>query len=817
MEPRKKSTLDYVLPIIALVFAIFLSLHLAVSYDNVKMAMAQSGAVETEANGREQFDFVMLFEDFSDRISNTPNDIQITDSTPKFVGITIFICLLVGGYLATSQKKFINGKEYGTATWGNPNQISYLFSVNCCKEAIKNIKKSKGMGAVKKKQAIDEAKQKYKSADILLTQTERLSLYHTDSLNCNSIIVAGSGAGKTTGYAIPNILQASDNDYSPCYVVTDPKGEILQRTGYFLKEIARYQLKVLNLKDQRSSFRYNPFRYINVRNDVGDLENQVKKLVTAIMEYQADADSRKGEAFWTEMAVSCAESLFLATHYGFPTEERNMNTVMELFRMLQVDDDEVEFNCDLDLFFRAYEERFQDNSAALSASRKYWEFRKKCRGKTANSVLATMHSKLGAFDNANIRRIFSGDDMELEKLGEERIAVFVVLPPMEKAFNFVANLLYIQMFDMIEYTATVKHEQKLPIPVRFILDEFYNTGKIPSFQNILSYARSFGVSISVIIQSLDQLKEMYEKSWGVVVDNCSTFLYLGGINHPDSLKYISEKLGKGTFDKKNYSRTKGRQSSSTTSEDKLGRELLTPDEVAKIHNRKCVLFISGKNPFYSAKNYFKRHKNYKYTWDANKAKNQFEYNPPVIEEVERPHREEAASRKEDIPYVPPVVTVKDLKVEFDVKKVVEFLEARVLSFDYDKDEMLTVNDGEQDELALFMELEEDEANIRNLLGVALKEATVEVQTNISAVAATTLSLIKAEALESGSLDFDDISVNDGEPDLTEEELTLDFVLEEAESIAEGMNEDLLEFAGMLEGLDLNSLDGDMGAYTEETA
>lgn len=680
MEPKKKSVSDYIIPVLLIIAALYVAAVTAVSYDYVKQYP------EISSSGVEKFNMSLFLSDLTDRLES--GKISYSESTVKFLLVTIAAGALTAGYFITSQRKLITGKEYGTAEWGSAAQVAYLSAKGCLKEAVRKIKKNKKLSKAEKEEAIRTAEEKYRYSDIKLTKTESLCLYHTDSLNCNTLIMAGSGAGKTTGYAMPNILQAANNKYSPCLVITDPKGEILQRTGYFLKEIAGYQVKVLNLKDQKQSFRYNPFRYINVRNDVGELENQVKKLTTAIMEYSADPESRKGEAFWTEMSIALAESLFLAVFYALPEEERNMNGVIWLFSMLKIDEDQDNEDSDLDFFFQEYAGHFVDDYDALSAHRKYIEFRRKCRGRTANSVLATMKSKLGAFDNLNIQRIVSGDDMHLELLGEERIAIFIVLPPMEKAFNFIANLLYVQMFDMIEYTATVKHDQKLPIPVRFILDEFYNTGRIPSFDSILSYARSFGVSISIIIQSLDQLKSMYEKTWGTIVDNCSTFLYLGGVGHTENLKYISDKLGKGTFDKRNYSRTKGRQSSSSTTDDKIGRELMTADEVGKIHPRKCILFINGKNPFYSEKNYFAYHPNYKYTWDADKEHNVFS-----MEILQEP---EAA---DDMPKAKAVLIEKipDPQFEEDIEKIEDIM--------LELSDYIVVTD---DEIMLQDELEEYE-------------------------------------------------------------------------------------------------------------
>lgn len=605
IEPKNSNKLHILVLVIVTIFVTYAGMSIAMPFD---LAVQNPVIKEIDGEKKESFNTRLFLKELSEDI-DSGKKIEICPSTMKVLKYFYFGEFIIVLYLFENRKKYIKGKEYGTSEWANPKALKHLTGATILKSKLKKVKKEEK----------DNLIQKYSNSDILLTKEQKISLYHEESLNCNTLIVAGSGAGKTTGYAIPNVLQAQDNKYSPCYVLTDPKGEILQRTGYYLKEVANYKVKVLNLKDKKNSFRYNPFKYLNITNDSGDLETSVKKIVSTIMQYQAEDNSAKGEEFWTNMAILCAESLFLATYYGFEEKERTMNTVMELFHKLEIEEDETgELICPLDEFFLQYEEKFKDNNSALSAAVRYKEFRAKCKGRTANSVLATMHSQLSPFLNENIQNIFSDDDMELDKLGEERMAIFVVMPPLEKSFNFVANIFYMQMFDLLEYTATVKHNQKLPIPVRFILDEFFNTGKIPSFDNILSYARSFGISISVIVQSLDQLKKMYDKTWGVIVDNCSTFLYLGGLNHTENLKYIEEKLGDGTYDKRSLGRSRGTQNSSSTNDDKFGRKLLNASEISRLPKRKCILFVSGEKPFYSTKNYFKNHPNYKYTWDANK-------------------------------------------------------------------------------------------------------------------------------------------------------------------------------------------------------
>lgn len=281
------------------------------------------------------------------------------------------------------------------------------------------------------------------------------------------------------------------------------------------------------------------------------------------------------------------------------------------------------------------------------ALRSWEDFRTKCKGKTAQSVTSTALSKLKPFDEKEIRRIFSKDEMELDLVGERKTALFIVLPPIKKRYNFIANILYINLFEQLEYCATVKHDQHLPVPVRIICDEWYNTGKIPNFVNILSYARSFGIGITIILQSLDQIKELYEKSWGTILDNCSYFLYLGGIRHNDTLEYVSKLTGKGTFDKRSYSHTKGaRQSSATISDDKIGRELLDPAEVGRLKKSRCLLYVNGYHTFNSKKFNYKKHKNYKQTSDYSK-KNLYVYKTPQEKALELLLKEEITQKEKN--------------------------------------------------------------------------------------------------------------------------------------------------------------------------
>lgn len=721
MEPKKKNIMDIILPCIAVVVVVFLALHMAMAVDIMKNTQLEEGQAEL---------FVLVGAFFTN-LSEQPFKLAWGPYSLKFLAGALFISLIIIAYFVVSKKNYINDKEYGTSAWGTSSQIAHLQA-----SAVKKQEKKRALKEKAGAKELAEIEKKYTdNSNIIFTKTEKICMYNYE-LNNNTLIIGGSGSGKTRGYVLPNILQCCNSEYSPSIVCTDPKGEILEKIGKYLDENG-YEIRVLNLKEQERSFCFNPFKYINKKR----YEEQISSLVSCIMDSRSEkAENKSSDPFWEDMAKVLLKAIFYAAYEGFPAEEQNMGTVMGLFRWFEVSDNDDRYDnpTKLDIFFEllgdkygvsdvvnavidysamlqhesheeislemysdvddlkyrvaiplgssaagyaeslkeeiirtahGMEERFGQNEelemqaqAAIDALNKYiedraqnypngdkpvgvsvyeefgdentnaalrnWEdFRTKCKGKTAQSVTATVLSKLSPFDEEQLRRIFSKDEMELDLVGERKTALFIILPPTNKNYNFVANVLYTQLFEQLEYCATVKHDQKLPVPVRFILDEFYNTGKIANFENILSYARSFGIGISILVQSLEQIKEMYEKSWGTVLDNCSTFLYLGGIRHFDTLKYISDLLGKGTFDKKTYSYSKGRQSSTSTSFDKIGRELLDPSEIQRLKKDKCLLFVSGYQPYMSQKFNYKSHKNYKYTSDADK-RNSYQYKVP---------------------------------------------------------------------------------------------------------------------------------------------------------------------------------------------
>lgn len=473
------------------------------------------------------------------------------------------------------------------------------------------------------KGAITEIQQKYENADAILTATEKVSIYNF-VLNNNILIFGGSGCGKTRTFCIPNILQAHSS-----FVITDPKGEILAKIGYFLEKIKGYKIRVLNLDEPTHSDCYNPFAYIHPERE-GYEERVLTLIETLIMNTNGGENQNSSDPFWDKAERCFLQALFFFTCVDFKKEQRTINTFLKLLSWLELEEENDKKNSRLDVYVNEFAQRHGENHIGVQ---QYREFRGKSAGKTAKSIVMSVVARFAPFRTKEIKRILSADSMNLENLGEEKTAIFVVVPPTNNTFNFMAGMLFTQMFQELQYCATQKHKadgQKLPVPVRFLLDEFATTCKIPRFQQIIAYARSLGIGICPIIQSLEQLKEMFEKSWGVIVDNCNSMLYLGNVTSPETLEYLVKLVGKGTFDKKSTSRTRGKSSSSSTSYDKIGRDLLDMSEIRTLPKDECLLIVGGRPPFWSKKFDYTSHPNYKYTSDAN-SKFYYDYVPIEVE------------------------------------------------------------------------------------------------------------------------------------------------------------------------------------------
>lgn len=586
---------------------------------------------------------------------------------------------------------------------------------------------------------IEKIREKYKNSDIILTNTERICLYNW-KVNGHVLCIGGSGAGKTRGFVMPNILETAG---TTSFCITDPKGEILAKSMYFLAKIKGYKIRVLNLDDKSNSDGYNPFRYIHPERD-GYEERVLTLIETIIMNTDGGEKKSGGDPFWEKAEFLFLQAIFFFVCDVYTEEEQNMSTALDLIAMLDIAEEEDNFDSDLDLFVEMVEQDLNEadevNHTAGTKNlgvKMFREFRSKASGKTAKSIVISAVARLGRFHTPQIQRIMSYDTMELDRLGEELMAIFVVVPPTEDTFNCLAGCLFSQIFQEIQYCAAIKHKndgQRLPIPVRFLLDEFRNTCNIPRFLKILSYARSFGCSIVPIMQSLDQLKVMFKDEWGSIIDNCSSTLFLGSVNNPDALEFFSKMLGKGTFDKRSTSHSKGRQGSFTQSYDVVGRELLTPDEIRKLDKEKCLLLVAGRAPFYSDKYEYTRHPNYRFTSDASKS-NTMEYLPQPA-----PWEAASSSEQEDThsahgAQAEPMERVKQriakinetanyIELTTDAKKVLEYITENFEYLSATEDTLLEVNDGEASEAGI--ELFTEDETLDAVVTASYKERLAEI-------------------------------------------------------------------------------------------
>ena len=477
-------------------------------------------------------------------------------------------------------KKYRQGVEYGSARWGTEKDIEpYIDPV------FEN--------------------------NVILTQTERLMMSSRPKApkyarNKNVLVIGGSGSGKTRFYVKPNLMQMSENT---SYVVTDPKGTILIEVGKMLVN-GGYRIKVLNTINFAKSMHYNPFKYI--RN-----ERDILKLVNTIIANTKGEGDKSGEDFWVK-----AERLYYCALIGYiwyeaPDEEKNFTTLLEFINASEAREDDEEFKNAVDLLFEELEAE-EPNHFAVRQYKKY----KLAAGKTAKSILISCGARLAPFDIAELRELMSYDEMELDMLGDQKTAMFVIISDTDDTFNFVVAIMYTQLFNLLCDKADDEHGGRLPNHVRLLLDEFANIGQIPKFDKLIATIRSREISASIILQSQSQLKSIYKDAAETIIGNCDTTLFLGG-KESSTLKEISETLGKETIDLFNTSDTRGQSRSYGLNYQKTGKELMTKDELAVMDGGKCILQLRGVRPFYSKKFDITAHKRYKELSDSNK-KNAFD-------------------------------------------------------------------------------------------------------------------------------------------------------------------------------------------------
>ena len=407
-------------------------------------------------------------------------------------------------------------------------------------------------------------------------------------LNLNQIILGGSGTGKSRFFVKPNLLMCNTS-----YIVTDPSGELVQACGKMLMNHG-YKIKVFNLNDMKHSSNYNPFHYLRDYNGEINANNVIKMINVFMMNTKAEGASG-GDPFWDDATRLLLSSLcFLLIETG-TEEEQNFAGVLDLIHKAKVIEGKEEEKSELDLIF---DQRKEADPKALSVQ--YYDEFKQAAGKTMQSILISTTTKLQYFKLPDVRNLTCTDNIHLEEVGDEYTALFIVIPSSDTTYNFLAAMMYTQLFDTLYDRAINLYKGRLPVHVRFMLDEFANVGKIPEFEKILATCRKFEISAQVILQNLSQLKRLYEKSWEELPGNCDTMIYLGGKDQFTN-EYLSKELGKETIDQQSINQTKGKQGSSSYNNAILGRELATIDELSAMDNNDCIVMVRGLPPFFTHK------------------------------------------------------------------------------------------------------------------------------------------------------------------------------------------------------------------------
>lgn len=461
-----------------------------------------------------------------------------------------------------------------------------------------NKKYMKGIEHGSARFANKEEKEKFKDKDdrknVILTQNVKMSIDNRKiKRNLNTLVIGGSGTGKTFFHVLPNLLQANTS-----YVLTDPKGELFEMTGKFFKEQG-YKIKVVNLKDMNKSMCYNPFVYAKGEQDIFKL---IKNLIK-----NTNDGKNGGEAFWELAETALDNAICMYMREELKESEQILPNILKLLRAMKVSEENESFKSPLDIVFEDLENRKGETSMAV----RQWKIFKAAAGKTSKSILISAMSRLAFLDIKECYNLFSKDELEIEKIGQEKTILYLIVSDTDTTYNFIASMLYSQIIDTLVNDADTNG---LKYPVRLILDEFSNIPAIPNFDKALATIRSRNISANIILQSIAQLKGgEYKDTWEAIVDNCDTTLFLGG---KSSCKYIAEQLGKTTIDTVNKSRSLGRNKSNSFNEGILGRELMTAEELMKMDNKDSIVLIRGCNPMMDEKYNIHGHKNYKYLGDA---------------------------------------------------------------------------------------------------------------------------------------------------------------------------------------------------------
>ena len=543
--------------------------------------------------------------------------------------------LLIFAYqISKTPKRFHRkGEEHGSARWGTDKEKQSVGDVNDFYNnailasdvflVLDRKKRDENAAAANKKSGKKKVSEKEKTNtadEPIIVEEKKLSISSIAEktkkvqkiqamLNLNMLILGGSGTGKSRFFVKPNIMQCNTS-----FVVTDPSGELIQSCGKMLERMG-YEIKVFNIDNMEYSCNYNPFHYINDTNGKYD-ENAVIKMINTFM-VNTKGEGQGGDPFWedcTRLLLSAVCFLLVETA---PEEERNFSAVLDIIHKAKVIEGKEEEVSEFDAMFDA---RKSDNPNALSVQ--YYDEFKQAAGKTMQSILISTTTRLQCFKLAKIRNLTCMDNIGLDTLGDKKTALFIIIPSTDSTYNFLAAMMYSQLFDSLYRVAISKYHGRLPVHVRFICDEFANTGKIPEFEKILATCRKFEISVQVILQNLSQLKRLYEKSWEEIPGNCDTTIFLGGKDQTNN-EYIMKELGKETIDTMNVNKTKSKQGSTSYNDGILGRELMQLDELATMPNNECLVLIRGMRPFRTDKFDLVNHPRYSMLDESDKQHNTY--------------------------------------------------------------------------------------------------------------------------------------------------------------------------------------------------
>ena len=510
-------------------------------------------------------------------------------AAPSFHPVDLLVGLLCGAALrlavyvkGKNAKKYRHNMEYGSARWGNAQDIAPYIAP------------------------------KFED-NIILTQTERLTMNSRPkdpktARNKNVLIIGGSGSGKTRFFLKPNLMQCTSKTYPVSFVVTDPKGDIVIDAGKLLQR-SGYRIKIFNTINFKKSMHYNPFAYIHSEKDI-------LKLVTTLIS-NTKGEQKGGDEFWTKAETLLYCALIGYIHYEAPAEEQNFSTLIEFINAMEVREDDEEFQNPVDLMF---EELAQKNPNHF-AVRQYAKY-KLAAGKTAKSILVSCGARLAVFDIAEVRDVTAYDELALDTLGDQKTALFLIMSDTDDSFNFLISMCYTQLFNLLCEKADDVYGGRLPVHVRCLIDECANIGQIPKLEKLMATIRSREISACLVLQAQSQLKAIYKDNADTIIGNCDCSIFLGG-KEPTTLKELSASLGKETIDTFNTGESRGREVSHSLNYQKLGKALMDVDELAVLDGGKCILQLRGVRPFLSDKFDITRHPNYKFLADCDK-KNAFD-------------------------------------------------------------------------------------------------------------------------------------------------------------------------------------------------